>query len=114
VYKGDEVAAKAGPGLRVDHLGTAGRKLLEGGGDVADADADVVHAGPATLEKTPHVRVFLERGDELDPAASEAEVGRFHALLLEPPAHLDLGAEERSVRRHRRVEILDRESDVVH
>ena len=45
---------------------------------------------------------------------AETQVDGLDALGLQAVAQLDLRAEERPVRLHGRVEILDREGDVVH
>jgi hypothetical protein len=110
----DEMAAEAGTRLAVEDLRTLGRKLVDCGGDIADGDADVVHPGPAAGEKAPDVGIRSERRDELDATVAQAEVDGLDALGLQPAAELDLRAEERPVRLHGRVEVLDREGDVVH
>jgi hypothetical protein len=108
------MTAEPGPRPGVDDLGAAGSELFHSRLDIADGDADVVHPRASTGQKAPDVRVGGERRDELDPARAEAQVYGLDALLLQPVAHLHLGAEERSVRLHRRVEVLDGKGDVVH
>ena len=106
------MAAEAGAGLRVDHLGAVGRELLEGRGDVAYGDADVVHPGAAACQEAPDVGVLAERGDQLDPAGSEAQVGSLDALRLEPVARTSTSAPKRSGTSRPSVEVLDGEGDV--
>jgi hypothetical protein len=110
----DEMAAEAGTWLAIEDLRTLGSELVDRRGDIADGDADVVHPGPAAGEKAPDVGVRPERRDELDATVAQAEIDGLDALGLQPVAELDLRTEERPVRLHGRVEILDRESDVVH
>src|SRR5262245_17639116 len=72
----DEMAAETGTRLAVEHLGALGRELVDGGGDVGDPDADVVHAGAARGEEPADMGVGPERGDELDAPLAEPQVDR--------------------------------------
>jgi hypothetical protein len=110
----DEMAPEAGTRLAVEDLRTLGGELVDRGGDIADGDADVVHPGPSAGEKAPDVGVRPERRDELDATVAEAQIDGLDPLGLQPAAELDLRAEERPVCLHGRVEVLDREGDVVH
>ena len=89
-------------------------ELVHGRPHVGHGKADVMHPRAAARDEAPHVGVLAQRGNELDTPAADTEIHRFDALLVEPPAQLDLGSEERAVRLHRFFEVLDREGDVVH
>jgi hypothetical protein len=114
VDEGDEVAAEARPRLGIDHLDAGGGELPDRGGDVVHGEAHVVHARPPAGEEAADGRVLGERRHELDASVPEPEVGGLDPLALDPVAELDLGAEERPVRLHGVVEVLDGEGDVVH
>jgi hypothetical protein len=70
--EGDEMTAETGAGLGVDDLRAAGGELVHRGRDVADGNADVMHAGAASREEATDVCVVAKRSDQLDPAVSEA------------------------------------------
>ena len=70
--------------------------------------------GPRLARKRPTYVSSPSGATSSIPTGPEPQVHRLDALLLEPAAHLDFGAEERAVRLDRRVEVLDGEGDVVH
>jgi hypothetical protein len=73
----------------------------------------VVQARPALREEAPDRRVLFERLEELDAAAADGERRGLDTLVLDVGAMVDRRAEERGVCRHRRVEVGDRDADVV-
>src|SRR5262245_38576029 len=109
----DLLAEEAPPRPLVDQLGTLGGELVECGADVVDLERDVVHPGTALREELADGRVLAERGQQLDAVGADPQRRRFHALLLDGLAVLELGAEEPLVGRERLVEVVDRNTEVV-
>jgi len=101
------------PGRGVDQLCTRGGELVERGPDVGDLVGDVMHAGPAFHEEPADRRVLGESRQQLDSAVPDADGRRLDPLLLDPLPVLDTTAEQPLVGRHRRIEIVDGETDVV-
>jgi hypothetical protein len=104
----------AAPRGLVDELGAAIRKVRERSANVLDLVRDVVHARAALGEETADGRIVAERGQQLEPALSDADRRGLDALLLDPRAMLESRAEETLVGVERAIEVLDRETDVVH
>jgi hypothetical protein len=100
--------------LLVDQLGTGVGEMRERGADVVDLVGDVVHPRTALREEAADRRVLGERAQELQPALAHPDGRCLDTLLLDPRALLQTGAEEPLVRVERAVEILDRETDVMH
>jgi hypothetical protein len=98
----------------VDQLGARVRQLREGGANVVDLVRDVVHPGAAIREEATDGRVLAERAQQLEPALADADGRGLDALLLHARALLEPCAEQALVRIERAVEILDRETDVMH
>lgn len=98
----------------VDQLGACVREMREGGVDVLHLVRDVMHPGPALGEKAADGRVLPECPEELEPALADADGRGLDPLLLDARAMLQPGAEEALVRVESAVEILDRETDVMH
>lgn len=98
----------------VDQLRACIREMREGGPDVVHLVRDVVHPGPALREKAADRRVLPECPEELEPALADADRGGLDPLLVDARAVLQPGAEEALVRLESAVEILDRETDVMH
>jgi hypothetical protein len=98
----------------VDQLGARVREMGEGGADVGDLVRDVVHSRAALREEAADGRVLAERAQQLEPALTDPDGRGLDALLLDARAVLELRPEETLVRVERAVEILDRETDVVH
>ena len=99
--------------LGVDQLGAVLRQLDDCGVDVGHLVRDVVHPGPALREEAADRGVVAERREALDPAVADEHDRRFHALLLDRRATLDLRAEEARVRGDGLVEIRDRDAEMV-
>ena len=70
--------------------------------------------GPRLREEAADGRVVAERAQQLEPALADPDRRSLDALLLDARAVLEPGAEEALVRVERAVEILDRETDVMH
>src|SRR5262249_31376888 len=98
----------------VDQFGTRLRKMRERGADVVDLVSDVVHPGAPRREEAADGRVLAERAQKLEPALADADRRRFDALFLDERALLEPCAEAALVGVERAVEVLDRETDVVH
>jgi len=98
----------------VDQLGARVRQLREGGANVVDLVRDVVHPGAALREEAADGRILAERAQQLEPARADADERGLDALLLHARALLEPCAEQALVRIERAVEILDRETDVMH
>src|SRR3954464_15929712 len=111
--EGDLETEHSLPWLRVDQLRAAGREIGERGTDVRNLVRDVVHSGPAVREELADRRLGAERREQLHAAAPPGDGRRLDALLGDGRAVLDLRAEEPFVGRHRLVEILDRDAEMV-
>ena len=98
----------------VDQLGTHFREVRESRADVVDLIRDVVHPGAALGEEAADRSVLAQRAQQLQPALADADEGRFDPLLLHPRAVLEPRAEQALVGVERVVEVIDRETDVMH
>jgi hypothetical protein len=114
VDEGDLEAEHAATGGLVDELGTRIREMCERSAKVQDLVGDVVHARTTLGEETADGRVVAERGQQLETTLSHPDRHSLDALLLDPRAMLESRAEEALVGVERAIEILDRETDVVH
>ena len=104
----------AAPRCVVDQLGTGLGKVSEGSADVVDLVRDVVHSGASLREETAHRGVRLERSQQLEPAVAHPDRRRLDALLLDARSVLEPSPEQALIGVERAVEILDRETDMVH
>ena len=98
----------------VDQLSTRIREVRERGAHVLDLVRDVVHARPSFGKEPADGRVVAKRGQQLEPARSDADRRRFHSLLGDPRPVLEPGAEEALIRGERTVQVVDRETDVMY
>jgi hypothetical protein len=98
----------------VDQLGARLRQMREGGANVVDLVRDVMHPGAARREEAADGCVLAERAQQLEPALADTNGRGLDALLLHTRALLEPCAEQALVRIERAVEILDRETDVMH
>ena len=98
----------------VDQLGTRLREVRERRTDVLDLVRHVVHPRTALRQKTADGCVLVERTQELEPALSNPDGRGLDALLIHACALLEPCSEEPLVGVERAVEILDRESYVMH
>ena len=89
------------------------RKLVDRGSDVGDFVGDVVHAGPALGQELAHRRLFAERCKKLDAALAHLQRRGLDALLGNRLAILEPRAEDALVGRHRLVEVLDCDAEMV-
>src|SRR5438067_8488967 len=97
----------------VDELDTLFLQLVERALYISDLVRDVVHPGPALGEELADGRVLAQRREQLDPSFSDAQRRRLDALLRNRLAMLDARAEDALVRRHRLVEVGDRDAEMV-
>jgi hypothetical protein len=98
----------------VDQLGARLRQMREGGANVVDLVRDVMHPGAARREEAADGGVLAERVQQLEPALADTDGRGLDALLLHARALLEPCAEQALVHIERAVEILDRETDVMH
>ena len=110
----DLEAEHAAPRRLVDQLRTGFREMSERGADVLDLVGDVVHTRTALREEAADGCVLAERAQKLEPALADANRRRLDALFLDERALLEPCAEQALVGVERSVEVLDRETDVVH
>src|SRR4029077_12145443 len=101
------------PRLAVDQLGAARGELRDRGSYVVDLIGDVMHARAALGEELPDRRIVAERGEELDPARTDADRRCFDPLFVDLRPVLETAPEEALVRPHRLVEVRNRDPDVV-
>ena len=101
------------PRLLVDQLDAGVAETRQRRCDVVHLIGDVVHPGTAAREEPTDGRVLLQRLEELDAARADANSRGVHTLRRHRRPMLDLGTEQPRVRRQRRVEIVDRDAEVV-
>jgi hypothetical protein len=111
--EGDLEAEQARPRLLVDELGAAGRKPLELGPDVVNFEGDVMHAGPAVREELADRCFRAERSEQLDPPGADPQRGGLDSLVGHGLTMLELGTEKPLVGLDRRVQVGDRDADMV-
>src|SRR5919202_1280592 len=97
----------------VDQLHPVGAQADELRPQIVHLESDVVHAGSALCEEPPDGSVVVERREQLDAGPPHAERDGLDTLVLDALAVLDLRTEERRVRGDGRVEVLDRDADVM-
>ena len=114
VDKEDEVAAEPGSRLGVDHLRTLAASSSIAAATSATPMPTWCMPGPRLARKRPTCVSAPSGATNSIRPDPQAHVDRFHALLLEPAAQLDLGAEQRPIRLYPGIEVLDGKRDVVH
>jgi hypothetical protein len=113
VQEGDLEAEEAAARLLVDELDSLRRKLVDRGTHVVDLVGDVMHARPSLGQELADRSLLAERGQELDTSRADLERRGLDALVGDGLAVLEACAEQLLVRRHRLVEILDGDPEVV-
>ena len=113
MHERDLQAEQAFARFLVDQVGTRLEKRRERLPHVVDLVRDVVHPGASLGEESPDRRVLAERPQQLDPPAAEPHRGGFDALVRNRRPVLELRAEEALIRRDRRVEVVDRDAEVM-
>lgn len=111
--EGDEVLVGSEPGLVVDGLESCRSILVQGGADVGDPVADVVHARPASVEEAGDRGVGAGGGEQLDPPGPGPDESDLDALGRDGLPASGRGADERGPDRDRLVEGGYGDSDVV-
>jgi hypothetical protein len=109
----DLQAEKPAPRALVDQLRPLSRELVQRRANVVDLVGDVVHPRTAVGEELADRGLLAERGKQFDPVAADPEGRGFDPLFGNGLAVLEPGAEEPLVRRERRVEIVDRDAEVM-
>ena len=112
--EGDLEPEHAAPRRLIDQLGACVRQMREGRPDVIDLVRDMVHSRAALCEEAADGGVLAERAEQLEPALADADGRRLDALLLHARAMFEPRAEQALVGVEGAVEILDRETDVMH
>ena len=98
----------------VDQLGACVGEIRQGGADVLDLVRDVMHSRAAFREETADRRVLCERAQKLQPALADPDRRRLDSLLLDTRPMLEPRPEKALVGVQGAVEIVNRETDVVH
>jgi len=111
--EGDLEAEQAWTRRVVDEVRTGIDELGERGPDVVHLVGDVMHSRPSLREETPDRRLGSERLEQLDATVADPNRGGTNPLVWDGRAVFDLGAEQLLVGRERRIEILDRNTQVV-
>ena len=91
------------------HAGKFGQRDIE----VAHLVGHVVHPRPSLREEAADGRVLAEWLEELDATLADTDRRRTNSLILHRRAMLDPRAEQPLVRGEDRVEVLDRDSQMV-
>lgn len=99
--------------LLVDQLRALGGETRELRCDVVDLERDVMHPRPALGDELADGRVRAERREQLDSVVADAQRGSFDALMLDARPVLECRAEEALVGRDRRVEVGDRDTEMM-
>jgi len=97
----------------VDQICARVRKFSQRRVEVVHLVGDVVHPGPSLREEAADRRVLGERFEQLDPTVADADGRSFDTLIIHRRAVLDPRSEQPLVGRECRVEILDRDPQVV-
>ena len=97
----------------VDQVGARTDELGQRRAEIAHLVGDVVHPRAALRQKATNRRVFFQRFEELHPSRADTERRSPHALVIHGGGVLDLRAEETLVRDERRIEVLDRDTQMV-
>ncbi len=100
-------------GTFVDQVGPRVRELGKGRVEIGNLIGDVVHPGAAFGEEPADRGVLPERLEQLDAAVADAERGGAYTLILDGCTVLDLSAEQPSVGRKRRVQVLHRNTEMM-
>ena len=101
------------PRLLVDQLGALGREPPELREDILDLVGDMVHPRTAVCEEPSNGSLLPERGKQFDPARADEHGRGLDALVLDPRAVLELGAEEPLVRIERVVQVVDGNAEMM-
>ena len=113
VQERDLEAEETLPRLLVDQLDSPLGELVDRRPDVGHLVGDVVHARTAFGQKLAHGCLFAERRQQLDPALADLQRSGLDALVGNGLAMLEASAEDLLVGRHRRVEVLDRDAEMM-
>ena len=111
--EGDLEAEQAWTRRVVDEVRAGVDELCEGGPDVVHLVGDVMHSRPSFREETPDRRLGSQRLEQLDPAVADPNRGGTNSLVGDGRTVFDLSTEELRVGRERRIEIVDRNTEVV-
>ena len=109
----DQRAFRARPRRLVDQPHALRLQLRQRRRDVVDAQRDVVDAGPALLDVLRDRRIGRRRFEQLERRLADRNEVRAHPLRRHLLGRLDLEPERVAIERQRRVEVLDRNADVI-
>ena len=97
----------------VNQVRACARKLCECCLEIADLVGHVMHSGPSLRNEAADGRVFPEWLEQLDAALADTDRRCPDSLISYGRAVLDLRAEEPLVGREGRIEVLDRDPQMV-
>ncbi len=101
------------PGVFVDQICARAGELGQRRVEVVDLVGDVVHPRPSLREEAADRRVLSERLEQLDPALADADRRGVDTLRFNRRAMLDARAEQPLVGGESRVEVFDRNPEMV-
>lgn len=103
------------PGARllVDEIGAGAGELDQRRREIADLVRDVVHPGAPLRQKAADRGVLAQGLEQLHPSRPDAQRCSPHALVRNGRSVLDLRAEKTLVRHECRIEVLDRDTQMV-
>src|SRR6266536_828177 len=104
---------QTGPRALVDEICARTRELRQRRFEIVDLVGDMVHPGPSLREEAADRRVLAERLEQLDATLADANRRGAHTLIFECRAVLDPRTEQPLVGLERRVEVLDRDPEMV-
>lgn len=113
MQEGDLEPEGAAPRQLVDDRRAFGHELRELALDVVDLEGDVVHPRSAAEEELANGRVGPERGEQLEPAAAQAERCDLDTLVEDRLSVLEASAEGALPGLDSLVEVADGEAEVV-
>jgi len=111
--KADLRAMGSGPGGAIQELRAADRRALKRCPHILGGVGDVMHGLAALLEEFLHLRVRVQRRDQLDAALPNRDHRNLDAFGFEPLAAAHLQAKAPLIHLDRRIEITDRDPDVI-
>ena len=101
------------PRTFIDQIGPSARELRQRPVEVVHLVGDVVHPGSSLREEATDRRVLAERLEQLDSTVADAHRRRFDTLIFDRRAVLDPRSEQPLIGCERRVEVLDRDPQVM-
>jgi len=113
VHEGNARPAATDPWLLVYQANSLRLQMLEGGVDVDDREGDVVHPLPASGQEFPNRRFITQGLQQLDVGTADGDHGLFDSLAFYDLAMNRLDPVLAPVFLQGRVEVTNRDSDVI-